>query len=136
WLVGEKHIVKNYGVYDSFEKIDFNKLPNEFVLKTTHDSGGVVICKNKRDFNYKEAKNKLGKHLGRTPYYLMRGWPYKHIQPRIIAEEYLHNEKDIELKDYKFFCFNGQAKLLYIATERHTKDVKFNFYDINFKPLE
>lgn len=135
-IVGEEYIVKNYGVWDSFDEINFDELPNQFVLKTTHDQGGVVICKNKKSFDYNNARKKLNKHLKFKHYYLSREWPYKNVKPRIIAEKYMVNKAGDDLNDIKFFCFDEIPKALFIATERQTGKVKFNYYDMNFNELD
>lgn len=132
--IGEEHLIPLLGVYDTFDEIDFDSLPNEFVLKTTHDSGGVVICRDKNKFNVDEAKKKLNKSLNRNYYNSGREWQYKDIKPRIICEKYMVDESNVELKDYKFFCFHGEVKALYIATERAIKP-KFDFFDINFNHM-
>lgn len=114
-IVGEDVLVKNYGCWDSFDEIDFDALPNQFVLKCTHDSGGVVICKDKKEFNYNEARKKINKCLKRSLFYIYREWPYKNIKPRIIAEQYLSTDDGSPLIDYKFYCFNGEPRFLYIS---------------------
>ncbi len=134
--IGEEFVIKNYGVWNSFDEINLDLLPNQFVLKTTHDSGGVVICRDKETFNFKKTKEKLENHLKRNLYHNYREWPYKNLKPRIIAEEYLVDESGTELKDYKFFCFNGEVKALFIATDRQSGDAKFDFYDQNFNHLD
>ena len=120
-----------------FEDIDFNKLPNQFVLKTTHDCGGVVVCKDKNNLDYNSVSNFLKRHLKQNYYYEGREWPYKNVRPRIIAEQYIKDNINSDLKDYKFFCFNGQVKALFVATDRNIKgkEVKFDFYDENFNHL-
>lgn len=134
--IGEEYVVKNYGIWNSFDEIDFGLLPDKFVLKTTHDQGGVVICKDKSTFDFKAAKKKLNKHLRRNHFYLSREWPYKNVVPRILAEEYL-NIGEEDLKDYKFFCYDGKVKALFIASERQSgKEVKFDFYDKDFNFLD
>ena len=135
-LIGEEYLIRTLGVWDSFAEIDFNTLPDQFVLKTTHDQGGVVICKNKNDFDIESAKRKLTKHLKFEHYYLSREWPYKNVKPRIIAEKYIVDESKGELIDYKFFCFNGEPKALFVATERQTGNVKFDYYDMDFNRLK
>jgi hypothetical protein len=135
-LIGEKYIIPTLGVWDSFEEINFDTLPSKFVLKTTHDQGGVIICKNKDDFDYEFARKKMVKHLKSKHYYLSREWPYKNIKPRIIAEKYMMDEHTKELIDYKFFCFHGIPRALYLGTERQEGKVKFNFYDMEFCPLD
>ena len=136
--IGEEYIIPTLGVWDKVEDIDFDSLPNQFVLKCTHDSGGLVICRDKSQLNVDEAKKKLNKALKNNFYYLFREWPYKNVKPRIIAEEYMEDTDTRELRDYKFFCFDGVAKALFIATERQKEgeEVKFDFYDINFKHLD
>ena len=136
--IGEEYIIPTLGVWDRVEDIDFESLPNEFVLKCTHDSGGLVICRDKSQLNVEEAKKRLEKSLKNNFYYSYREWPYKNVKPRIIAEEYMEDASTSELRDYKFFCFDGIAKALFIATERQKEgeEVKFDFYDINFKHLD
>lgn len=133
-IIGDKYIIPTLGLWNKFEDINFEKLPNQFVLKCTHDSGGLVICKDKSKLNLKEAKRKISKSLKTNYYYHSREWPYKNVKPRIIAEQYMVDESGTELKDYKFFCFNGEPKLLYIAKDRPYA-TKFNYYDMNFKKL-
>lgn len=136
-IVGQEYIIKTYGVWDSFEKIDFDKLPSQFVLKTTHDQGGVIVCKNKLDFDIEKASLKLNKHLKRRNlYYRMREWPYKYVKPRIIAEELLVEDGDRGLKDYKFYCFHGEPKIMYISYGREDKETYLDFYDIDFNKLD
>lgn len=132
--IGEEYVIPLLGVYNSFDEIDFEKLPNQFVIKCTHDCGGIVICKDKKMFNKDEAKRFINKHLKTNYYYMHREWPYKNVIPRIIIEKYIVDESNVELKDYKFFCFNGEPKMLFIAVDR-PYDTKFNFYDMNFKKL-
>ena len=136
-LIGAEHVIPTLGVWNSFEEIDFNALPNQFVLKCTHDSGGIVICRDKSCFDYKKAKKKIQKSLKRAYFTLLREWPYKNVPPRIIAEKYMENSKTNDLRDYKFFCFNGAPKILFVATERQNKNVetKFDFFDMDFKHL-
>ncbi len=134
-IIGEKYIIPTIGIYDNFDDIDFKKLPNQFVIKCTHDSGGVIICKDKSKFNQKHVKKKIEKLLKKNFYYVGREWPYKNVQPRIIIEEYMEDKKTKELRDYKFFCFNGIPKFMFLATDRQINQTKFNFYDMNFKLL-
>lgn len=131
--VGEQYVIPTLGVWDKYEEIDFPSLPNSFVLKTTHDSGGVVICKDKMSFDFARAKKKIEKSLRRNYYFEHREYPYKEIEPRIIAEKYIGSTDAPD--DYKFFCFNGKCKMLFVATGRLSGDTRFNFYDENFSPL-
>lgn len=136
--IGEEYIIPTLGVWDKVEDIDFDSLPNQFVLKCTHDSGGIVICRDKAKFNINEAKKKLEKSLKNNFYYFNREWPYKNVKPRIIAEQYMEDKETGELRDYKFFSFNGTTKALFIATERQKvgEEVKFDFYNMEFEHLD
>lgn len=127
-IIGEEHIVPTYGVWNKFSEIDFESLPNQFVLKTTHDSGGVVICKDKAKFDYKAAKKKLTKSLKRNFYWLGREWPYKNVKPRIIAEKYLEDDGDA-LTDYKFMCSYGNVECVFTVTHRERgKNMNVTFF--------
>lgn len=136
-IIGEEYIIPTLGVYDSVDEIDFDKLPNQFVLKCTHDSGGIVICSDKSKLDIEAAKAKLRRGLKVNYYYQNREWPYKQVKPRIIAEQYMVDESGYELKDYKFFCFDGEVKLLFIASDRglKTEETKFDFFDTDFNHL-
>ncbi len=133
--IGEEYLIPLLGVWDKFEDIDFSTLPENYVLKTTHDSGGVVIVKGK-------MPNGAGKFLsGRMRYnYFYRGreYPYRNVVPRIVAEQYMVDESGWDLKDYKFFCFNGVPRILFLAAERFkTKGgkAKFDYFDMNLERL-
>lgn len=136
-IIGEEYIIPTLGVYNSVDEIDFDSLPNQFVLKCTHDSGGIVICSDKSKLDIEAAKAKLRRGLKVNYYYQNREWPYKQVKPRIIAEQYMVDESGYELKDYKFFCFDGEVKLLFIASDRgsKTEETKFDFFDTNFNHL-
>ena len=117
--IGESYIIPTLGVFDRFEEIDFDSLPNAFVLKCTHDSGGVVICENKADFNKDEAKKTIERFLKRDYYSQWREWPYQGLPHRIIAEEYIGTGKG--LTDYKIHCFNGEPKLILVCKDRFSE---------------
>jgi hypothetical protein len=129
--IGEKYLIPMIDIFDKFEDINFGKLPNQFVLKCTHDSGSVVICTDKTVFNIEEARNKLNWCLKRNYYYGGREIQYKNIKPRIICEKYMIDESEFELKDYKIFCFNGVPKIIQVHFDRFT-DHKRNLYDIEW----
>lgn len=133
--IGGAYIVPTYGVWDRFDDIPFDRLPNQFVLKCTHDSGGIVICKDKKSFDRAAAKEKLEHSLKVDFYKWTREWPYKGIKRRILAEAYLEDKTYGELRDYKFFCFNGEPKVMFIASGRNTDDPRFDFYDMDFNHL-
>lgn len=136
-IIGNDYIIPTLGVWDRFEDIDFDELPEQFVLKCTHDSGGIVICKNKQELDIDSARQRINKCLKVNYYKLHREWPYKHVKPRIIAEKYMEDESGYELKDFKFFCFNGVPKAMFIATDRSNpnEETKFDFYDMNFNHM-
>ena len=135
--IGEEHVIPTLGVWDCFDEINFDELPNAFVLKCTHDSGGNYIVTDKSKMNVELARKKLESHLKVNYYWHMREWPYKYVKPRILAEEYMVDESGYELKDYKFFCFDGKVKYLFVATDRSIqgKETKFDFFDENFSHL-
>lgn len=134
-IVGDKYIIPTLGVWDSVEQIEWDKLPNQFVVKATNDSGGVVVCKDKAKLDIEEAKKKL-QNLGKRDYSkFSKEYPYKNVKKRFIAEEYIEDESGYELKDYKIFCFDGEPKFLFVATGRQLHDTRFDFYDIDFNHL-
>jgi hypothetical protein len=133
-IIGGEHIITTLGVWDNFNDINFDKLPNQFVLKTTHGCGGIIICKDKLTLKIYEAKKEISRSLKRNYFVYGREWPYKNVKRRIIAEELMVDESGVQLKDYKFFCFNGEPKALFIATDRPF-DTRFDFYDIQFNHL-
>lgn len=127
--IGEKYLIPLLGVWDSFEDIDFSNLPNQFVLKCTHDSGGLVICKNKNKFDIEKAKKKINKCLKRNFYYVGREWPYKNVNPKIIAEQYMEDIKEKDIKDYKLFCFNGRVETILVCSNRKGTYKNTDFYN-------
>lgn len=117
--IGEDYLIPLVGgPWNSFDEIDFAALPERFVLKTTHDSGGVVICPDKAAFDHAQAKEKIEKSLRRNYYWGGREWPYRDISPRIIAEAYMENESRGELLDYKFMMFGGEHRCAFVCSNR------------------
>lgn len=137
-LIGEEYIIPTIGIYDKFEDIDFNKLPKQFVIKCTHDSDGLVIVKDKDKLNIQEAKKKIEKALKYNFYYIGREWPYKNVKPRILIEQYMEDNVDKELRDYKFYCFDGYVKTIMVATNRQSKteELCFDYFDGDYNHLE
>lgn len=134
--IGQEYLIPLLGVWDNFEDIDFSKLPNQFVLKCTHDSGGQVICKDKSKLNIEEAKNIINKSLQRNYYYNGREWPYKNVKPRIICEKYMVDKSGTGLKDYKLMCFNGKVKCSFVCLNRNTPNgLNVDFYNVNWSPM-
>lgn len=133
---GEQYIIPTLGIWDSFNQIDFDLLPNQFVLKCTHNSGGVIIVKDKKTLNRNTAKKKIEKSLKENYYYNSREWPYKNVMPRIIAEKYISQSEQDSLNDYKLMCFNGEVKCSFTCSNRFGKEGLYvNFYDKDWKPM-
>lgn len=134
--IGDQYIIPTLGVWNSFKEIDFTKLPNQFVLKCTHDSGGIVICRDKNHFDYKQAEKIISTYLKRKYYYCHREWPYKNVPPRIIAEQYMSEDGNIELNDYKMMCFNGKVKATFVCTNRFNGNgLNVTFYNTKWERL-
>lgn len=143
-IIGEEYIIPTIAVYDKIEDIEWEKLPNQFVMKCSHDSGGIIVCKDKTHLDIPAAIKTLKKSCKSNFYYFSREWPYKNVKPRILVEEYLTDNtdgskslEDEELTDYKFFCFDGAPKALFIASDRLDKTIptKFDFFDMDFNHL-
>lgn len=135
-IIGEEYIIPTIGVYDNFDNINFDELPNKFVIKCTHDSGGVVVCKDKSTFNIEIARKKINDCLKKNFYYLGREWPYKNVKPRIIIEKFLEDEKNEDLIDYKIMCFNGKAQCSFLCLNRRSKEgLNVDFYDLNWNKM-
>jgi len=130
---GEQYLVPMFGIWDNVSDIVFDDLPNQFVLKCTHDCGSTVICRDKSQHDIKKTKRKLEKKLKQNFYLRSREWQYKDIKPRIIAEEYLENSTD-ELYDYKIWCFGGEPHCIQFLCDRKTR-LKMAFYDTDWNLL-
>ena len=135
-IIGEEYIIPTLGVWDRFEDIDFDELPEQFVLKCTHDSGGLIIVRDKSKLDREAARKMFRTALGRNHYSVNREWPYKNVKPRIIAEQYMEDENGKGLRDYKFFTFNGESKFLYLSEglENHAT-ASISFYDLDGKEM-
>lgn len=137
-VLGRQYVVPTLGVWDRFDQICWDRLPDQFVLKCTHDSAGLVICTDKASFDREAAKKKLSACLKRNFYYSGREWPYKHVKPRILAEQYLEDTVLHELRDYKFFTFNGEPRVMHLVTNRQNPDEETygDFFDMDFGHLD
>lgn len=136
--IGGEYVIPTLGVWNKFDDIDFEALPNQFVLKCTHDSGGIVICRDKQKLDKREAKRRLNRSLKQNYFWHGREWPYKNVKPRILAEQYMQDSSSGSLTDYKFYCFNGNPEYLYISTglENHsTASISFLTPDWEFAPF-
>lgn len=134
--IGSEYVIPTLGVWDRPEDINLDALPDRFVIKCTHDSGGLVICKDKSQLDWEAAKKKLARCLRRDYYQVHREWPYKDVRRRIIAEAYMEDLGDGELRDYKFFTFGGEPRVLYIAQGRGKGEPTVaDFFDMEFRHL-
>ena len=133
--IGDKYIIPTIAVWDSADEIDWDVLPSQFVMKCSHDSGGIIICKDKSKLDKKKAISIMSKGLKRRYFKQNREWPYKDVTPRIIVEAYMVDESGYELKDYKFFCFDGVPRLVQIDFDRYTNH-KRNVYDTEWNLLD
>ena len=135
--IGNQFVIPTLAVYNDVDQINLDSLPDRFVLKCTHDSGSVVVCKDKNCFDIESAKSILKKGLENDFYKKHREWPYKDVTRRIIAEQYMEDNDTGELRDYKFFCMNGECRYMFVATERMKNDEPFfDFYDLEFNHLD
>jgi len=135
--IGEEYLIPLVGgPWKNADEIDFDALPDRFVLKCNHDSGGVVVCKDKSRLDIEQTRNALNKRLRRNFYWSTREWPYKNVEPCILAEKYIENENG-ELRDYKWYCFDGESKFMLITTDRMQKDeaTKYTYFDMDFTML-
>lgn len=133
-LIGEQYIIPTLAVWDKPEDIDWDKLPQQFVLKTTHGggNGGVVVCQDKSNLSKKQAVAKLQQSMKQDIYKIYREWPYKNVKKRIIAEAYMSDNSEFnkgDLTDYKFYCFNGNAYKVMVCTDRNIGKPKFYSFD-------
>lgn len=132
-LVGGKYVVENLVVADKWDDIDFESLPEQFVIKCTHDSGGAFVCRKKEQFDFDGVRSKIERNLKHDYFHSYREWPYLNIPRRIIVDKFLDDKTGEELRDYKFWCFNGKPVYMYCTIKG--KDVYENFYDMDFKPI-
>lgn len=137
--VGADYVIPEIGLWNSVEEIEWNKLPQKFVLKTTHGGGntGVIVCKDKDNLDIELTRERLNRSMKQDLYKDSREWPYKNIPKRVLAEEYMEDYATQELRDYKFFCFDGEVKFLFVGSERQKpgEDVKFDFFDQDYNHL-
>lgn len=133
--IGENYIIPTLGVWNKFDEINFDNLPDQFVIKCTHDSGGLVICKDKSRFDRKAARKKINACMKKNYYWVGREWPYKSVPPRIIVERYMEDPNEKELRDYKFLCFHGEPKLIELHVNRFNEKHTQDFYDTEWRQL-
>lgn len=131
-ILGKGYVIPTLGVWNKFEEIDFNSLPDSFVLKTTNGGGGggVIICRDKSKLNLVSAAEQLKSSLKASIYRNLKEWPYKNVKPRVLAEKFMVDESG-ELRDYKFYCFNGEPKVFLVASERFSGHrTYFDYFDM------
>ncbi len=134
---GDEYLIPMLGVWNSFDEIDFEALPNQFVLKCTHDSGGHIICSDKQTLDIEKTRQRINFFLKRNFYNVWREWPYKDLEPRIICEEYMAINPHDGLNDYRFFCFDGEP--YFIAVDFNITDkskTRRNLFDLHWNLLE
>ncbi len=127
-ILGNDYIIPTLGIYNTFDEINFDDLPEKFVIKCTHDSGGFVICNDKNNFDIRSAKRIINKFMNRNYFLLHREWPYKDVKHRILIEKYMGDN----LNDYKIFCFNGEPKFTLVCSNRNGDFKNTDFYDNNW----
>lgn len=135
--LGEDYLIPLLGVYDDPDEIDFDALPERFVLKCNHNSGvGMCICKDKSKLNIEKVKKELRKGLAQDYYLTGREWPYKDVSRKIIAEQYMEDTKTKELRDYKFYCFSGIPKIIMVNSGRGDGETTADYYDMDRNYLD
>lgn len=136
-LLGEEYLIPLIGCWDNLDEIDFDSLPDQFVLKCNHNAAiGLCVCRDKKVLNADKVKKELRRGLSSNFYYSSREWAYKNVQRRIICEKYMEDGSGNGLRDYKFFCFNGEAKFIYISEglENH-ETARISFYGFDGKEM-
>lgn len=136
-ILDDKYLIPTLGIWNTFNEIDFDNLPDSFVLKTTHDSGGVYICHQKNE-NEIDRMNDFFKKRSKKNYFdSYREWPYKNVKPRFIAEKNMsiNGDNTVPLIDYKFYCFNGQVDCVMVCLDREIGKPKYYFFDKKWQIL-
>lgn len=132
--IGSDYLIEQYGCFDSFDAIDFDSLPERFILKPTNGSGDVFVCRDKSSLDIKKAKKTLEKYKKRHFSSKTKEWVYYDLLNRFVAERLLVPSKDATVKDYKFFCFQGEPQFFLVGTDRDS-DLRFSYFDMDGNPL-
>lgn len=134
-VIGDQYLIPLLGVWEKPDEIEFDLLPNQFVLKCNHNSGtGMCVCKDKNRIDISKIKRELRKGLREDYYSVHREWPYRDVTRQIIAEKYMVDEGGEVLTDYKFFCFNGEPRVMYISNDG-AENPRTDFFDMEFNHL-
>lgn len=133
--IGDEYLIPLIGVWDKFDDIDFDKLPNQFVLKPNHTSGNVYICKDKSKIDYAWLRKEVNKWMKRDYYWVHREWPYKNVKPKILCEKYLVDGSNTGLTDFKFMCFNGEPRIIQVMSERNNGNFLLNHFDLEWNEI-
>lgn len=134
-LIGSEYLIPSLGVWERFEDIDFSSLSNQFVLKCTHDSGGLIICKDKDTLDREEARKKIERSLKTNFFWVAREWPYKNVQPRILAEQYMKDNDNDNLPVYKVFNFGGEPYMIQAIQDDKTPNETIDYFDLEWNRL-
>lgn len=135
-IIGKDYIIEEIGVFNNTSEIHLSKLPDKFVMKTTHGSGGVVVCKDKSKIDWNKVFKEFDKSLKHSYYYAFREWPYKDIKPRIVIEKFMSDGKNDVLPVYKFFCFGGKPVLLQAIKNDKMTNETIDYFDMNWNLLD
>lgn len=134
--IGKQYVIPTYGIFNKFSEIDFEKLPERFVIKCTHSSGTVFICDDKKVLRKRKIKRKISKDLKKNYYYQFREWAYKNVKGRIIIEKNMCKKGEKKLNDYKIYCFNGKPELVLVCSNRKNKKKNTDFFDLEWNKLD
>lgn len=135
-IVGSKYIIPTIAVFNHADEIDFNQLPQQFVMKCSHNSGGIVVCKDKDKLNKDKAIKKMGRGWEKDYYKYNKEYPYKNVARRVLVEEFLSESDNQDLIDYKIHCFNGVPKLILVCKDRYAPSgLTEDFYDCEWNHL-
>lgn len=129
--IGEEYLIPLLGSWEEYSDIDFSSLPERFVLKCNHDSGGLVVCTDKDKLNYEEAKKKIEKSLKSNFFYIGREYQYRNIKPMILCEKFISDDGNVPM-DYKIYCFNGKPDVILVCKDRFSKNshkASYLYYD-------
>lgn len=136
-IIGEEYIIPTFDVWERFDDINFDALPEQFVLKCTHDCGSVIIVRDKNKFDKATARKKLSRCLKQNYFWLSREWPYKNVKPRIIAEKYMQDLSGEDVCDYKIHNFNGVPRVILVCKNRFAESgMTEDFFDCSWKHLD